>query len=247
MAEDTAAALVLFHDLLALGPGSDGFVSPLLRKDARTWLWALTEWRSAGATAELTWPFPPCASFWEWDLFLQAWNDGIAGMRRTDGLSVDLLPSLAALWIEAGSAVVMGRTPDVPGWPDLDPNHVWTEARMGPLVSLAHSRGLRSHWAGEWLIDLAFFLMPESGILWGALQQLSNSLNSFWNSDRRLEKIRERHRQRTFALGGWLAEMPSVLFPRGRNSDSSEQQPSGRGARGRYRSSKLKTQKASRS
>jgi hypothetical protein len=115
----------------------------------------------------------------------------------------------------------MGRKPDVP-----DPHIVWTDVRMDPLVNLVNERKHRSHWASEWLINLAFFLMPESGIQWEP--QLSNSLISFWKSDRRHELILQRRAQRLAQLrggqdlkspmgpiAGWLEQKPPLptVFP----------------------------------
>ena len=191
LSEDLALALVLLHDLLAVGPESF----------SGSWLTAVPvgglfvmEWRSRTSrtqNVELPCPaIPPWESFWDMALFRHVWSDAIDRVRTSQLLHEDALRTLTFAWIAAGTAVVERRDP-VRLASEVTQRRDWQRLyeRLESLVRPREANTSRAIRARNWLTSVAIFLMPESGLPDGpALQALTsaNRLLEFWNQQGRL-------------------------------------------------------------
>jgi hypothetical protein len=187
LSRETVADLTIFHDLLALGPDAEAFASPFLPVEPQS-SWAATEWRSGTMQeAVLPWPTPRFQSFWEYDLFLHAWNQVAREPHGTDWDRT--LKRLVYVWVNVSLALIEGRAPEpmqtVPDLTKLVP-------RLHGVVKRVRSESAaRATLIKEWLIDLALLLMPETGLPIDFLSstprraQLRN-LQQFWEEQRPL-------------------------------------------------------------
>src|SRR3954466_16097001 len=77
LARETGAALMIFHDLLVLDPDRPNFLSPFLPDSPELTPWAVSSWSLGSKEFQVFWPEPACATFWEFDQFLNLWNDSL--------------------------------------------------------------------------------------------------------------------------------------------------------------------------
>jgi hypothetical protein len=190
LSEDLTLALVLLHDLLALGPES--FRGSWFTADLVKGIF-VTEWHRGAQKVELPCPAePPWVSFWEVALFRHLWHDAIDRVRRSPLRDGDKLRTLAFAWITAGTAVVEHRDPvrlASEGTQLGDWQHLYE--RLARLVPKEEDNTSQAVQARNWLCSVAIFLTPESGIP-GSLQlqdlTAASRLLGFWNQQRRLIK-----------------------------------------------------------
>jgi hypothetical protein len=166
--EETAAALMVYQDLCAIGPDPDAEFRPLLPytptaagPTARHSWWALTEWR-ADNTLPLAvyWPLPPWPTFWEYDMFLVEWNKAVKFLRGDSAQPKERFERLLFHWIDAATAMLRWESPLAkPDARDLD----WDALveRIAGLHDKSQTCKLRAGVAREWLIRIGFLLMPE--------------------------------------------------------------------------------------
>jgi hypothetical protein len=188
LSEETAGALTLFHDLLALDSTHRSFISPLLRSDLLRQPWVVIEVSRFFDKVTWPWPVPPFTSFWEFDLFLPLWNEALQEFGASGSLSRRSLTHLAAVWMTAGTAILLG-TGDMPlVWSDLLAPPFW-DTLIIDLITLATEYTLRGRKAHDWLISMAVLLMPENGVLLPELPLSLSPLTAFWHQERALELI----------------------------------------------------------
>ena len=176
------AELTLLHDLVVLGDSS--MATALL--DVATLEqagWASTEWPAKGEPLRLGWLPPPLSSFWEMDLFLDAWN---AVVRRPRTTTDDVFEAglLLYTWVSSGTAALLRRRlthplpPQRPDWSHLS-------GQLEELCRIGNdAHDARAGVASEWLIRIALLIMPEtvpSSI--STPVQLGPKVTEFWSRE----------------------------------------------------------------
>jgi hypothetical protein len=215
---ETASELTVLHDLLALGRGSR-FASPLLGRFDGSW--ARTEW-SYGELQKvsLAWPVAPCQSFWELDLFLNAWNQAFTKLSLQDTNNQEAATWMAFVWISAGTALVdgelriqLGAENGRPEWNDL-------VKRIEGLAGRARRRDPSSQRAAQWLTSVALLLMPESGLPAAAQRPFfrSSELRSLWAHSRLAIQRRRAERLAQFVKND-MADLAEALYAQTSRAD----------------------------
>lgn len=189
--EGIVSALVVFHDLLALGKRDEHFSTPLLAPPRLTIDWACTEWPLA-RPVRCNWPSPLLETFFDFDCLKATWNQAL-------GLVHETAPSkqvewLAFAWISAATAVLT-RTPAV-RLPATGAVLPWGE--LGKILKRLLASSVEAQ--RDWLLRLAEMSMPEMGLP-AVAERLTETLGEFWQA--RAPLIRERRRER-------LAEIADV-------------------------------------
>jgi hypothetical protein len=220
LSHTTVAELVVFHDLWMLGPDGGRSRSPLLQKIPVDGLgWANVEWTQGHNSAILPWLAPQFQSFWEFDLFLSAWNKFV----REVGTYDDIIKLQRAFftWISAGAAVVGGRAmAPLPqtfqiNWEELN------QQLAGLCGVAADPLTSRSELARDWLVRVAAMLMPETGLSIYTTTPIANSneLKAFWEEQRqpithlRAKRLGELARKQLPDLANKLRVAPTALGP----------------------------------
>jgi hypothetical protein len=159
---DTAAALTLFHDLVALGPEGNRFVNALIDEDEEQWPWAITRWGRGTEAVDLAWPAPSCASLWGLDLFRHAWNDAAERTFRASLSDADRITRLAFAWISMGCTIVDRREPEHHGGEKTTTTD-WNRLgnRLASLVEHVEQRRPRHQAVRGWLVNVSLLAMPE--------------------------------------------------------------------------------------
>jgi hypothetical protein len=103
--EETASALLLFHDLHALGTREK-----ISRKRINIYrpiqIWAKTTWKYGSSSESILWPIPEFLSSWGYDIFLSHWDVAVKSLSE---VNVEDRPLFAVYaWIDAATAV-LGR------------------------------------------------------------------------------------------------------------------------------------------
>lgn len=158
---ETTWALVLLHDLLALGPGGE-IIKQRLHIYRPLELWALTGWQVKSMDPILIpWPAPLFLSVWEFDIFLHHWNAVLALVQRGPPGHDDTgaVSYLVYAWVDAAAAVLLRADPTL--GEKLDWNSL-----VNRLTDIVANTAERSDPQGlEWLTRLAYFFWPAvSGI-----------------------------------------------------------------------------------
>ena len=182
---DLTLALVLLHDLFAVGP--ENFSGSWLEAVPHEHLF-VAEWSArTGRTrkVELRCPKPSWVSFWEVALFRHLWRDAIDRVRASQLPHEDAITTLAFAWIAAGTAVVERRDP-VPQASEVTQREDWQRLyeRLNSRVPDQKANTPGAIRTRNWLTNVAIFLMPESGVPDGpALQSVTaaSGLLEFWN------------------------------------------------------------------
>jgi hypothetical protein len=183
--EPTAAACMLYHDLLCLGPTGFRRKRPLLWQRPQLRRWAASEWRVSDVrTVEVTWPGPGLSTFWECDLFLYLWNDALERLCRADLAPDRKLERLLYSWLDSATAVLgwqpaLGEDPTVVGF-----NWKALIRRLEELDRLPDPGPQRQKTARDWLIGIACLLMPEVIGTWPSLSKpfgASKALRRVWS------------------------------------------------------------------
>jgi hypothetical protein len=163
---ETAAHFMIFHDLVTLANRRLRGIFPDMPYRQ---LWAETEWNAGPyESTHLRWPHPLLNSFWEYDIFLQGWNQTIRcvtpqaedGNRVAESLQfawIDL--SLAVMtwespWVSRSGEVVVSVPPGQEDWRELGAR---LERAVERTKEVSHY-GLRF---SRWLTRLALLFMPE--------------------------------------------------------------------------------------
>ena len=159
---DTSGALILFHDLLALGPTyrSHSFLLKPGIDHVTDKSWCLTTWQKGLARkVDLPWYRPRCRSFWGLDLFRYAWNNLL------ESEEIEKTPTkLAFTWISAGTGVITNqepitiqdRAPKKDDWKKI--------GKKLNTLALKENKGQGNDQARLWLIGIALMIMPETGL-----------------------------------------------------------------------------------
>ena len=179
---------MLYHDLSVLNttaaPADLGRFSPG-RKFRERQSWAYVEWKRSlldPNPSRVHWPLPRWESFWEFDLFLNAWNDIVsrvppAGVRQPE---LGLIDRLAFCWMSAATAIVGGHYPlvlsDVGKLPSrLDTEDWWFEpvpksdwkpllTRIGTMAKENTRETPRGQRIRNWVTRIALFTFPDTGL-----------------------------------------------------------------------------------
>jgi hypothetical protein len=188
---DTSGALILFHDLLALGPTyrSHSFLLKPGIDHVTDKAWCLTTWQKGLARkVELPWYRPRCRSFWGLDLFRYAWNNLL------ESEEIEKTPKkLAFTWISAGTGVITNQPPittiqDKARDRDRDPikedwEHIGKELNK---LAIKENNGQGNDQARLWLIGIALMIMPETGLPdISGLYDGQTELTDFWKQHAR--------------------------------------------------------------
>jgi hypothetical protein len=180
LGRSTVAELVVLHDLCALAPDAQRFSSPLLAEMPMVGPgWVTVEWYDEHNSALLPWLAPVFRSFWEFDHFLDAWNQIISPTSITD--PIKSLERAFFGWISAATAVVDGQdmVPLPPNYQLIDNTH-WQPLtkRLETLTYKANNSEL----ARDWLVRVALMLMPETGLPNNPTTPIASSvvLRQFW-------------------------------------------------------------------
>ncbi|MCQ0988814.1 hypothetical protein [Jiella marina] len=117
---ESASALMVYHDILVLVSehsyvGRSRLSPAEIFSDARRPL-AVVKWKRTGRPHSLArerWPLPYWQTFWEYDLFLHAWNDAIRniGYAQQGEVASGQVERLAYVWIASATAILGGDTP----------------------------------------------------------------------------------------------------------------------------------------
>jgi hypothetical protein len=161
---ETCAQFMIFHDLLTLSNRRFSGVSPQQPISHR---WAFTEW-SAGPymRMKLVWPAPLLNSFWEYDIFLNAWNQVID---RVTSPNIDCDESAEALmheWIRLSAAMMSWRPEFLAGETGstvMATTEGWQEllTRLDELAAEATGRSMLGERLSQWLVRISLLFMPE--------------------------------------------------------------------------------------
>lgn len=114
----TNCALLLFQDLLALGPPRD-----LIKRRVFIYrpfeVWAMIAYQSPNGKIAIPWPAPGFLSFWGHDIFLSYWNMAVKNVEDMDEQNRPIY--LVYAWIDAATAVLsrcrpflFGLEPEIP-------------------------------------------------------------------------------------------------------------------------------------
>ena len=112
--DDSTYALMLLHDLLALGPDWEVMMQSV-RINRPVERWAATVWRGGSESrAWIPWPAPCPPSYWEIDLFVHYWNKVVREYDEPlpDRSVEGTLQPLVYGWINAGQAVWHHQPPE---------------------------------------------------------------------------------------------------------------------------------------
>ena len=175
LSPSTTANVILFHDLLALAPGSAGLRhNPFVNDHTFPAPWASTEWQSVGRQVNLYWPAPPLRSFWEVDLFLRGWEKSFVTTTET----YEELKSAFYGWVNMGTQFMLrdwrkasASIPDVESLTGL--------GERTKQIANADAEDVR-----EWAKSIALLISPEMGLPYDIVQPLTMipSLTAFWSS-----------------------------------------------------------------
>ena len=197
----TTANVILFHDLLALAPGSAGLrQNPFVNDHTFPAPWASTEWQSGGRQVNLYWPAPPLRSFWEVDLFLRAWEKSV--VTRTDNKYEELKSAFYG-WVNMGTQSMLRdwrtashSSPDVESLTSL--------GNRATQIANTDAEDVR-----EWAKTIALLVSPEMGLPFDIVQPLTTipSLTAFWSSA--ADEITSKRVTRLAEL--LLADMPELV------------------------------------
>ena len=204
---DTSGALILFHDLLALGSTyrSHSFLLKPGIKHVDNKAWCLTTWQKGLARkVQLAWYRPRCHSFWGLDLFRYAWNDFLQK-------KIELTPEeLVFTWISAGTGVILNEEPITitsKGNTENTENHTDDWKKIGEKLNklAGNSSELVDDQVRLWLIGIALMIMPETGLpKISSLYKNQKELANFWkhharsirnHREERLTKVYEANMQ----------------------------------------------------
>jgi hypothetical protein len=198
LSSQAAATVILFHDLIVIGPWTPQRGSLLYGRDDFSQRWAVTRWRTSLKQAELPWPAPPCSSFYSLDRFRYAWNDFLrSGSELLDDPTVGPVVAACA-WIAAGTEATRERSEE--SRPLITRGSKWwrkaweaTIDDLIPLIGDGSDRSYRAIRRREWLARVAMFLAPELGIIdllegWRAPKELEN----FWKKEAKPAILRRR-------------------------------------------------------
>ena len=156
-----SSAIVILHDLLALGPGGSNYKSPLLYQKPNFFNLAATVWQQdANSRVELPWPSPVCKSFWELDIFKSSWKDSMEQLDINGGLDW-----AAFVWISVGTSIVDRIEPVQSASKGYVEKDLWTTV-IGRLEALTKPFGEKNSQndALEWLTRVFLMVMPENGL-----------------------------------------------------------------------------------
>jgi len=153
----TASAFFLFHDLLTLGPESNTVVDRF-RVRPPVGRWAFTEWCARVPDRIIVlWPNPNFLSTWEYDIFLDYWNNAICKITTLD---IAAITKLVYAWIDGGAAVLARQTPFGTTLEEEQGRQALAE-RMENLIDTINQPYPTGRMTQVWLIRLANLLMPE--------------------------------------------------------------------------------------
>jgi hypothetical protein len=102
--EETASALLLFHDLHALGPkekvsrNSITIYRPIQ-------IWAKTTWQYGNLSESILWPIPEFLSSWGYDIFLRRWDFAVDQGMHIDENNRHIFFVFA--WLDAATSVLI--------------------------------------------------------------------------------------------------------------------------------------------
>jgi hypothetical protein len=161
LSSEASSAIVILHDLLALGPGGSNYKSPLLYQKPNFFNLAATVWQQdANSRVELPWPSPVCKSFWELDIFKSSWKDSMEQLDINGGLDW-----AAFVWISVGTSIVDRIEPVQSASKGYVEKDLWTTV-IGRLEALTKPFGEKNSQndALEWLTRVFLMVMPENGL-----------------------------------------------------------------------------------
>jgi hypothetical protein len=198
LSSQTAATVILFHDLIVIGPWTPQRGSLLYGRDDFSQRWAVTRWRTSLKQAELPWPAPPCSSFYSLDRFRDAWNDFLrSGYELLDDPKSGPVVAACA-WIAAGTAAIRERPEE--SSPLITQGSKWwrkawdaTIDQLIPLIGDGNDRSYGAIRRREWLARVAMFLAPELRVIdfldgW----QAPKALEAFWKKEAKPAILRRR-------------------------------------------------------
>lgn len=208
LSRSSAGLLVLFHDLLILGPYGSGFVSRFLDGRESEWPWATTQW----STAVLPWPTATCSSFWGLDLFRFAWQDAIDHSSLSNSTNLE---DLFFAWVSAGCMLIDLDLPTAkslasPTDDSIKKNWSVLIQRLEALIPIVNARKERHREAAKWLANIAVLAMPEHALPDSITDRLQESekIRGFWRKNHTSRAIR---RARARRLGSIInAGLPDV-------------------------------------
>ncbi len=155
----TASALKILHDLLILGPGGSNFKSTLLNREIDFLDLSCTVWHSTSMRrCELAWPEALCSSFWEYDLFLSAWNDALYKIEASH-----LLEFAVFVWLSLGTAII-DRIQPVQASNSSIFQYADLNGIIERLAGLPGNSQIPAVHAKEWLIRVFLLMMPECAL-----------------------------------------------------------------------------------
>ena len=185
LSSGAAGAIVILHDLLALGLDGKNFVSPLLYRVSEFLHLAVTVWQlDQVSSIELPWSLPPCKSFWEYDIFKNAWRGAME--QEVTGFNADWA---AFVWLSLGTSLVDRIEPVQSASPGIVHDNDWDAI----VVRLKTMKGYGSENVSqnvvlEWLTRVFLMVMPENGMPESVRHHFVNSpdLQTYWIDHRQL-------------------------------------------------------------
>lgn len=183
LSPDTAGALMLVHDLLALGPNRDRLQASLIHWDFGD-QWATVEWMlGLQQRMKMRWPPPPGSSFFEFDQFTFMWRNALQHIVALPEQGFESIVAAAFHWIDAGTAVFDQRPPQfVASFPTkVDWSSLRT--RLEALIPLVNDHASACDKAAAWLSDVCIITMPERGLpahVHGLLAGKRSKLHDYW-------------------------------------------------------------------
>jgi hypothetical protein len=211
LSDNAVHALIMYHDLLAFGPGEASFESPLLTAANLEIDWAATEWKLP-SPVRFDWPAPPSTTFFDLDRFRATWSVVIRHPEIVEDTGHErIVERLAFAWLSLGTAVVTKDTAVLmtPRGQELP----WRELinRLEHVAGKARAR--RSLKAGryvEWLRRVAELLAPEMGLptqVTDRFVRIPATLSLVWRNNRVAVRQRRAERlQQLFRVDHALAE-----------------------------------------
>jgi hypothetical protein len=205
VSQQTAAAIILLHDILALGLSEDKFESSFMQsKPSNVKIfgsWANANWgKSENQSHDIKWPAPPFRSLWEVDLFLSAWEDVIKNLvkisEEESGLSVE---ALAFAWISIGTAIIDGQHPvKLTGWSPKTNEWKDLSKLLNQIADNITQTSPETSLTARWLMNIAILIMPECGVPSIRNFPVEGNLLKFWKKN--LSSIRHRRTNRLESL-----------------------------------------------
>lgn len=199
----TRGALIILHDLLAL-LGGHRIVGDLLTPRP---VFAQARWQlEDGNEVSVPWTTPEWTSFWELDLFADAWNIAFGRRRRAGGSFQHQIGFMAYVWIGAVSAVVLGVPLESLCTTVAPTGEHWKA--LAEQVGKASSTMRGPQWQMErcrdWIARLACLLAPECGLpqhFAGYFMDVE-SLKTLWSEPAMVERIHNIRSVQAMRFGG---------------------------------------------